>query len=701
MGSVNHRFLILLFFFLLFVGLTFPLILNIDRAIYGFPHDNLGSLWGMWAYQTSFEQGIQMNPFPYLNFPGGMEFHSKVVMYFSEGLDIAFAWLFPSTTTAWNALFISKLSFAGFFMFLLVRQLTGLTMVAVLCGVAYAMNPYMSSVSKAYGPYHVAMLLPLMAYTLARLIDRPSFGRAGIAGLVGLLFFSENYYYTYFFAVTFCLSVTVFFFLNLLRKPSRTDLLRWIWQQVPRALLVLGVVLLGATLYMVPHIKEFFESRPNSHEYPLAEAAKRGAIPMFFGIPSIDHFFFGERLSEFYWSQRGDRDTFEMSQFLGYSPLIIVGLALLFLKKMAKATRQWLVYLVIFTGTAMMLSFGPLLKGDLVGGSGAWPSIGQYFYELAPMFRHGSRYQMIVMLGLCACVGVSLHGLLQIQKVRFQKVMIPLTGMVLMFEYNSFHPSFVLDLRKGMPQAYKVLEKDPNSYGILEYPNQWWRLRSHYTSFQIFHGKKLEYTPDLRPRHKPFELNHQQKAYQEGYRYLVVNKDLPPVTRYPFSPRSANQGVAGFESRAGFGYLKRVGDWPDSTLYALTDEFQPEGTLITMGDGFYLDHDQGSAFKWTSAKKSKLELVTKEKTNLVWTFKARSLTKKQLTIKFDGVEVGAIEVGPEMTSYRIPIQSNRKTGELELLLGGDLDHVATVLGNQDQRNVGVFLGQFQVHRAGL
>ena len=396
---------------------TFPLIINISNSIYGIPHDNFGTLWDLWAYNFAIKNQIPFNTFDYINYPYGINIMPSIKMFTSHNFNFITSYLIPNSYIAYNIIIIIKLVFASYSMFLLLKLMNIQVVVSWVGGCIYSFNPFMSSLTLAYGPNYISVFLPLLAFSLINFMHKRNITSLALMIIVSFLFFGENYYYTYFTFVAFIITSITFL---LLRAKS-------IYQYISSYILnnkyiklyiivILLFLLICAIVLLVIYLRKYFISFGNN--YSMFDALRMSARPIFYFIPSINNTFFGEFFTNYYWSKmKPMMDTFEQSIYFGYSLLIIILFGCLRYNSFPISIKKYYLWFIIMFFVSIFLALGPMFPNTLDGLSPekslTFKNIGYYFFELAPMFRHQSRYHLITSLSLVVCFILTLNYLIR------------------------------------------------------------------------------------------------------------------------------------------------------------------------------------------------------------------------------------------------------------------------------------------------
>jgi len=668
--------------------LTYPLIFNYFDSFHGVPHDNGATLWWQWAMHKAFWTEASFSSFDYNNYPNGIDLLRGLFMYTSDGINAFFGVLIPSAFAAYNTTCLIKSIFASFFMCLFLSRFISDYKICWLGGLIFVFNPFISSMLKVYGPNFIPMFFPLVLIAMLNLKNRFCLKTVLGFGVAAFLFFGENYYYTYFAFATLVLTLTVILILKIPTVVSR-EFLRNLFNQ--RLTWVVAVIL---TLLAIVAVRIHSWAISTGVSYQIENAMMRASQLAFYFIPAIDNSVFGKYFVDYYWANKKGLDTFELSQYLGYVPMLFFLITLYNFKKLAPEQKPVFRFFAISFICSILLALGPLISVfDIEIPGPAYP-----FYFLAPMFRHTSRYQFLVISSLLPCflIGASFF----FQRIAHQRwaswlklAMIALLAL----EYVSFSPKYLVRTGDYMPKAYHYLADKVEDFAILEWPAHWVGIRTTYSEYQALHEKKLQSTTNISPWLKIWDPDDQRRAKELGYRYLVVNTSLKNITSFPLSPHTGDMGDKSFYKRERFGYFKLVKEFDDSYLFKLTDKFPPEASFAVFKQGFHLNSDHNTPFKWTSAKSSTLTIYSGAKIkSLLLEFEARSLEDKNIDFYLNGKKQAEIKLkAPATNHYTIRLNHVEKGANiLKLVTKQPLTNIHKILGSPDQRNVGVFIGKF-------
>lgn len=672
---------------------TYPLIINISNSIYGIPHDNFGTLWDLWAYHIAIHNKIPLNSFDYINYPYGVNIIPNIKMFTTHNLNYITSYLIPNAYIAFNIIIIIKLVFASYTMFLLLKLMNIKVVVSWIGGCIYAFNPFMNSLVLAYGPNFISVFLPLLVFSIIKFIHKRNIPTLTLMIIVSCLFFGENYYYTYFTFVSFVITSIIYILLrskSIYQNISSYIIKNKYFKSFTVAILVF--LLLYAIVLLVIYLRNYYISLGNN--YTIYDALRMSARPIFYFIPPINNTFFGELFSNYYWSKmKLKMDTFEQSIYFGYSLLIIILFGCLRYSSFPITIKKYYLWFISLFFVSIFSALGPMFPNTWDGLSPekslTVKNIGYYFFDLAPMFRHQTRYHLITSFSLIVCFILTLNYL--IRNKYYKKNIITLIILFFVFiEYSTYSRGNTRKIIENIPQVYKYLRQQKTQFAIAEWPNHWWRLLSTYQSFQPLHQKKryTKLNTDIR------SVTVQNTLHDLGVDYFVFNRILPPITSFPLSPNTGDLGYKNFHAYHTFGNLERVSQWPDSVLYKYKDEYK-EIFDTKYISGFDFQSDHSSALKWTNKNISKLSIHTnKSHSEIFLIFTASSVEPKQLELILNEKMQGLISVKsgkPQLYSIRLR-ELQKGNNILEIRNKDGLSNIERVLNIPDQRNVGIFIG---------
>src|SRR5687768_6069422 len=194
-------------FVALSVGMTWPLALNLDRAVSD-PGDPYLTIWILdWDWWATFHTPLSL-------FHANSFHPAKYSLAFSENLYGLALLLFPlrmfgvDAITAHNIALLAGFAFSGFGAYILGRHLTGSWIAGMAAGVFYAFVPFrfthLPHIQHIWGGWLPLMLAALLAYA-----ERPSRKRAIVFAALFVMNGLTNIHYLFFGALATAISAVL------------------------------------------------------------------------------------------------------------------------------------------------------------------------------------------------------------------------------------------------------------------------------------------------------------------------------------------------------------------------------------------------------------------------------------------------------------------------------------------------------------
>lgn len=187
--------LIFFFYFLVTALLTWPLIIKFNTSIYGFPNDNVGSIWSMWWFKNASALGgtadfTLLKGFPFGTNLTGFSVAEPVIHYGER-----FLLLFLNEVAVYNLEIFSGFFLSGITMYYLVRYLTGDRRAAFFGGFAYVVSTYHAYNALYFERLSMTQWIPLYVLALLVFIRKPKPKYAILLGLAGILVAGTSIHY--------------------------------------------------------------------------------------------------------------------------------------------------------------------------------------------------------------------------------------------------------------------------------------------------------------------------------------------------------------------------------------------------------------------------------------------------------------------------------------------------------------------------
>ena len=670
------------------LAMTWPLARYWTGGIWGILHDGIDSEWRIWAYRQVWLGRSTLNPFLLQYVPQGVPFLGPAPMYTSEALLALASFLPMHAIPAYNTLMIAKFLLAGGFMVALLRRCR-LNPWAVAFGtLAYLMNPYLMSTVRAYGPNYLSAGLPALAWAAVYLADRR---RAALGSplrmlavlAVVILALGENFYYSYYGLAAASLAGVAYLLM---------------WGKRRYGIVALVALVSSATFI---HKVAMIAGAKDGRVYDAASAIRYSSHPWFYFVPAIDHRLWGAKLASLYWKLKGEQDTFEMSQYLGLCVAALAVFAVVRSSRLTPKHRRATRYFALVATLALLAALGPLSAA-----LGSY-SPGLVLFEIAPMFRHLSRFQLIVGFSLSVMAAIGFNALFTSPWFQFPKTrrltQIALLALLIVEFWSGGSSRFVQNIRQRLPSAYAALAELPPA-PIIESPAHFYRAMILMRTFQTIHNLPTEGTVESPSRYHWDSPEEQQAARAAGFRYWVIHKDMGPIVTGPFNDGADESwGDRRVPDVNHFAFLKRLHHGADSELFEITDSFDVDQPVAFHRAGFYLNHDQDSDSRWTNAPTSALDLwyptgLLAARRGYEFKFKARSMVPRSIAINCGATDrptIFKISAETNEFSLRCPAPTTQRS-VLTISDSQAMPAINQIVGGGDDRRVGTFLGAIQI-----
>lgn len=283
-GSWITRLFVLVLFFVLAVGMTYPLILNMQQAVPGPPWDNCVWLYDLWWFRHSI---VDLGEWPTVNptifYPFGYDLRLSETMLANKALIAPFLF-WGDEILAYNAFLLISFILTGYTTYLLIAYLTDNPYAAVVGGAVFAFCPYrMHAMAAGWLPLLATHWIPLVFLYLERTLREGKARYALATGLFMALTILSSWYYIY------IAGTLVFFYLLIRLRPWKLSLRDG--RLVTNLILAGVVVLVMVGPLVLPIIKE----RSGQMGWSLAEVEKWAASVEDFFLPNVYHPLWGER----------------------------------------------------------------------------------------------------------------------------------------------------------------------------------------------------------------------------------------------------------------------------------------------------------------------------------------------------------------------------------------------------------------------
>ncbi len=492
------------FYLAISIAFTFPLVLNFDSGIYGYPGDATSAIWQIWADKDALANGTSLGD--WLGLPFGVDESGRVATVYSRL--VAVVALLRNEVFAYNLFIFASFPLSALAAYALAYKVTRKRAASVVAGLIYAFGPYQQWHARYYALYD-AQWMPLFLLALWYFEERPSWQRALLAAASYYVVAMVNAYYGLFAAVaglTFVICHAVYYcrvegfklYLNRARIFTR------------------GLVVVAIVAAVIPTYWSAFSGilsklgsggQPNSLLQP-GEFQRQVTWPFYLSarpwdylLPSEDHPVFGaithrviEKVltikrgdwvpeayrylnldNDWFWSDIG---PIERTLFLGYTGLSLsLYSAWTFWKGRRAQTagsRYGHFFFLCFAVVAIWCSappwlpIGSLFQKWLPAWASDWviPFPVWFWYKFLPL-RASVRFGVLVLLSVAVLAAAGLSSLLERLKTPAGRWLVTgLISLLILFEFWSVPPFTRL---YPAPKVYDWLAAQPNGI-VASYP---------------------------------------------------------------------------------------------------------------------------------------------------------------------------------------------------------------------------------------
>lgn len=517
--------IVIFFFVLLTIGLTYPWSFQMSSAI----HNSADSYFITWTLAWDVHQ-LKENPLELFN--ANIFYPYKNTLAYSEHLigSAFFAWLIIALTNnpilAYNVLTFLFFVLGGYFSYLLVYYFTRNIPASILAGVIFGFNPF-RFIHFSQLHLQVVFFFPLLLLILHYLVKT-----------------QKNKYliaFTFFFILLGYMSGHYFLIMSVVAPSFLVFYFAIFKKSFPkkRFLIKIGLSFLIIILGVLPVFYPYFLLRQQDPNY-----VRSYSMITAFSPKGIDYLAFSPLLR----AQLLNFRIFETTLYLGLTVFLLFITSIIFLvKKFSKqpdliktATLYFIIGFICF-----LLSFGVLIRFN----ENDRGIVGPYMllYQLIPGFdslRAVGRFWIVVLLSLSVIIGIALAQ--YFQRVRKRLITFGITALLLVLiiiEYLWIPPFKHLPLQyaktgNSIPSVYFWLAEQKDDTVILELPIEagvneiakfmyystyhWKRLANGYSGY--FPQDYLNLEKKIIHKSLPPETIEELKAL--GVNYLIVHRGL-------------------------------------------------------------------------------------------------------------------------------------------------------------------------------
>ncbi|MCL5004207.1 MAG: hypothetical protein M1352_02965 [Patescibacteria group bacterium] len=586
----SEYFLVFFLYLSVAVILTFPLIIKLGNAFYGYSGDNLGALHYFWWWKYTFLHHLDLRNSFWEQAPFGFKLDSETgtVFYYwpLELLTLIF-----NSVSAYNLVLIFSFPLSGLAAYFLTKEFTNNSQVSFWAGLIFTFSPY--HFWKAYNHLDLALIwsFPLAILFFLRIIKTLSGGqrlrRRDI--ILGAIFTAAtvltNFYYAFFLFIT--LGV-IFISWSVIHRLSPRVSFPPLFIMMLLAFFLSFPFVSGTVLDAYANKgRDQSLARQANYDRPILDAVSLSARPWDYLIPSTDNPLFGRFVPGLYnWISHQGKDfkvisgpVHERTIFLGYVSLALnlIGAGLLIFSRNFRQRYGRIVLVFLLTSLSLfVISMPPyiFIKEKTI----YLPSF--FLYKIAPMFRTYSRLGIFVLLTAALTAALVLNFIFEHLSTCRRKILLLLIILASALEFINVPPGKVIDLKISSALAY--VGRETGNFNVVIYPKEFNVVEAQVFEPQVekgilnFHSqspyyKLWNYLDDF----------HNPKTYSLlsalGIKYALFQKELIFPEVNPVDDLWYTRAL-----RSPLGTLPPgltlVKDYPDSAVYAVTAS--PVGLVV-------------------------------------------------------------------------------------------------------------------------
>jgi len=492
---------IFIFYFLVTVFLTWPIIIRFGSSIYGVPSDNLGSLWFMWWTRNYHSFSTSYSACPLIGYPFGARLFGlpiEPIAFYSE----YFLMLFMNEVAAYNVIILSSFLLSGITMYYLVRYLTHNRQVAFFGGFAYLICTNLAFNAMYFMHLAITQWMPLYILMLLRFIKKPDGKSVTFLFLSALLVAGTNIHYALFmgiFTATFLVGRLAAKRVSLWRQARRQGLAEKVSWGLNRKTLALSLLLLLVLILVISpfyYLPLSYLNPPGKWPTTVTPGQLRieqyiewnSASPIEYIFPSMEN----PALGGITRKLNVTRGSYTNSLYLGWVLIVLAAIGIYFIvrrkyknvgstDKEAETDRRSTAvnapkgltdenrYIGWGFTLAAVVAFVLSLKPYLHVGSTKIPLPSSLFTIFVPWLRWYMRISIVIVLCLIVLACFGLSRILDKLKGFYKEILLVSLTVILAVEMLIVPPFRYIDFGE-MPKVFERLATLPRNSAIAFYP---------------------------------------------------------------------------------------------------------------------------------------------------------------------------------------------------------------------------------------
>lgn len=701
----KKKILIFVFFLCVAIFLTWPLLPNFFRSVYGEVGDPIASVAAFkWFRVTALSGHAGALSYPYAGYPAGTSGLLPLPLLLMPLTLVTY--LPRGETIIYNLIILLSITLNGFIMFLLGWKLFKNRLAALGMGLIFAFCPY--ALTRA--SYHLTLveifIFPLILYVLLNLKEDFSTRNKIIYFLVLLLTLNIHPYYSGMILLMLSLLFIYFMFRRLRKGDIRNSytIIRFCFLATLVALTISGV---------------FFYIQLSLANGGLASVSRQegdlytyAGHPWNYLVPSTHSTFFGSISTQFVGGKLLSTNIEEYILFLGYTNigLALVGFVFWLSRRFSKLADSitgdlqdraaWIIPFAVCLGAGSFLfSLQPTINiGSLKIYMPSW-----FIFKIFPFIRVYARFGVLVFFAVTLISGacIAFLGKALITKKRL------LGSLIIVLLFALLLSEFMQTGSKPMQELYKPdslygdIQKLPGDSVIVEYP-----FVASDESFtylflwnQFYHGKSMLNGYPLGSEGEAMRLmvlnlldprTPGLLAYM-GANYVMVHKDIyEKGSAYTYSGSAINlndlpRGFELLDEDANSALIKIDAVRPDAVV--LYDPKCSMATAAGMGPGLWLQFGK----QWTIKIDADRDMTANVE------FSIRSAQgKRDLQLQLGGKQETET-IGENIRKISLPaVELKRGMNEIKLSTEADPVSYDQVFGGHDTKDVSFIMSFWNV-----
>ncbi len=475
---------IILFYLILAILFTWPLVLNLNSHGFGVDEDSPYQIWHNWWLKFAIFD-LKQNPL-WTNF---IFYPQKISLIYDANSFIFAALTLPlqfltSVVISSNIVLLLSFILSGLSMFFLAKRITSNSAVSAVAGLIFAFSPYtLSQAMDGHTNLTTTWIIPLYTLFLLKSIETPSIKSAIITGIFAALQLYSDFTYTTFLIIETVLIFSYFLF-RLIFQRNRLEKITTSSDTMIRIIVSGLIILFTAVFISSPILSELIKVTKTGFKVgsPLWVQNEWGADLKAFLRPS-DRSTLLKPLS--YTPPRG---TVEGTVFPGYTLifLFLVGLLAKTISRKKNHTvlendspreSEKLTLWIFLSLSFFILSFGPTLhyngqfKFNIFGLRDLIFPLPWFILHKIPFIgevQETARINPLLILSLAVVVSLLISAFLKkIRDAKTSAIIIISVTLLIIAEYLQV-PFPLTDLRS--PEIYKTIGNDNGQFSVLILP---------------------------------------------------------------------------------------------------------------------------------------------------------------------------------------------------------------------------------------